>query len=530
MRISRGRIIVAIALTASAQGLATAVAAPGGGTFTRITTPAAKVVERLPASGASFAVSGSTSSDVTSVDIDCITNSTTTASTVTALATNVPVSSERFHATATISGGTTLLTCRLRAIPSGEATSGYLGAYSGPVVYPYFVHAAINGGTTYGVSAFDTEGTGFALVGDAGQCSDALGTLTQPDVAVHPSFGRCAFGVAAFDDALVTATRTGVEVDGKNAYLPFSVENFLNGTEALSLSVPAVKYSSTHSPDGDLTVTESAPLVRCSGSNLYPPTMVSCPSLVSTGVTFLRTATVFRKGHQIKIRDRFTGVDVSAHTVSIHYLDQVDAPSRGAVGFSYPGHSAKFGTAAPGTTITGLGSGAGTLLARSDLDAAGDEPTADTLGFTWSRPPSSVAFGAVTASDFRLAYTLRVAAHGAGFVGFALSEASLTSAVSKLANSAAADMVTPPSITSPRLHARVGSTSTTVKGRLVAGANGLPATVTINGHAARITKTSVTTARYSVTFAESTGKHRITAVAKDSAGNTARTSITATFD
>ena len=528
MRISRGRIVVAIALMAGAQGVATAIAAPGSGTFTRITTPSTTIVERLPAGGATFSVSGSTSFDVTSVDIDCITNSTTTSPTVTALATNVPVSSGRFHATATISGGTTLLTCRLRAIPSGDATTGYLGAYSGPVVFPYFVHAATNGGTTYGVSAFDTEGTGFALVGDAGQCSDTLGTLTQPDVAVHPSFDRCAFGVAAFNDALVSATRSGVEVDGANAYLPFSVENFLNGTEALNLTVPKITYASTHSPGGDLTVTESAPLMRCSGSNSYPPTLVSCPSLISTGVSFTRTATVFRDGHQIKIRDRFTGVDTSAHTVSIHYLDQVDAPSRGTNGFSYPGHSAKFVAAAPGRAVTGLGAGAGTLLARSDLDAGSDEPTADTLGFTWSRPPSSVAFGAVTASDFRLAYTLHLAAHGAGFVGFALSEASLTSAVSKLATSAVADMVVPPSISSPRLHARLGSTSTTVKGRLVAGANGLPATVTVNGHAAKITKTSTTTARYAVSFTEPAGKHRITAVAKDGAGNTARTSISVT--
>jgi hypothetical protein len=67
--------------------------------------------------------------------------------------------------------------------------------------------------------------------------------------------------------------------------------------------------------------------------------------------------------------------------------------------------------------------------------------------------------------------------------------------------------------------------STTVKGKVRAGANGLPVSVTVNGHAATLTPTSATTAKFKVTFKESLGKHTLTAVAKDAAGNTRRASI-----
>jgi hypothetical protein len=67
-----------------------------------------------------------------------------------------------------------------------------------------------------------------------------------------------------------------------------------------------------------------------------------------------------------------------------------------------------------------------------------------------------------------------------------------------------------------------------VKGSLTAGANGLPTTVSVNGHAAHITKTSPTTATYKVTFSESTGKHTITVRATDSVGNSATASVSVT--
>jgi hypothetical protein len=98
----------------------------------------------------------------------------------------------------------------------------------------------------------------------------------------------------------------------------------------------------------------------------------------------------------------------------------------------------------------------------------------------------------------------------------------LTSDVKHLGSMAVAEMVDRPSITSPHHGARIHGNSTTVKGSLSAGANGLPTKVNVNGHPAHIADTGPATATYSVTFSESTGKHTITVRATDSVGNSAR--------
>ena len=65
-----------------------------------------------------------------------------------------------------------------------------------------------------------------------------------------------------------------------------------------------------------------------------------------------------------------------------------------------------------------------------------------------------------------------------------------------------------------------------MKGSVTLGANGLPTTVSVNGHAAHLTPLTSTKESYSVTFTESLGKHQIKVVARDSVGNTASRTIT----
>jgi hypothetical protein len=126
--------------------------------------------------------------------------------------------------------------------------------------------------------------------------------------------------------------------------------------------------------------------------------------------------------------------------------------------------------------------------------------------------------------EFGMAYSVKVPAGGKGFLGFAVSERWSTSDVKQLASTAVADMVNPPSISSPHHRATIHGHSTTVKGSLSAGANGLPTKVSVNGNPAHITRTGSTTATYTVTFSESTGKHTLTVTATDSVGNSARSS------
>jgi hypothetical protein len=105
------------------------------------------------------------------------------------------------------------------------------------------------------------------------------------------------------------------------------------------------------------------------------------------------------------------------------------------------------------------------------------------------------------------------------------SEAVSTSRAAALAGRAERAMMANPRITSPAEGAVIHGTSTTVKGVVRAGANGLPTSVTVNGHAAKLTPHGASRGTFTVTFTEGLGKHTIEAVAHDAGGNTRATSV-----
>lgn len=515
-----------------------ATAAPGLGTFTKITSPANTLTYHYAIGGTNHLhVSGQTSLDVTQVDIDCVTIVLGQPNELVHLADAVSVSSGSFSVNATFPNNPPT-NCRMRAIPLGvDATTDYLGAYAGPILYSdaFGVHKD-GADKVYGYMAQNEEGDGVAVVTDVGSCgTEAVVTVDAPAMLAGPIMLTCLFSLPKGDiDPSGSARHSSIRVGGHNAYLPSVVHDFLiapSGQNLSALTQSVLSVTRSIASNGDVTITESAPLMRCSGSDLYPPTSGSCPSLVSTGVRFQRVTTSWRNGHQARIRDTFSSTDHLAHTVTLQYFGAAEnetggGTATGNVGFSFPAHSSTFHASGLGQTVTGFGTKAGTLLIRSDLHASTDDPQADTIAGTWSRPPSKIIFDANEHDQFGMAYSVHVPAGGKGFLGFSNSERWLTADAKKLAALAIADMTVVPSITSPHSGATISGTSTTVKGALRAGANGLPASVKVNGHAAHITRTSATTATYRVTFTESIGKHTLRAVATDSVGNTASRSIT----
>jgi hypothetical protein len=522
----RRKAVIALVAMATVSSSITAASALGTGTYTRITTPSRNFYFHYRDGATNtFPVSGTASADVTTVDVICVYYPPSGTPNATTLASGLTVSGGSFSGTATVTN--LVANCRLRAVPTGESLTGYLGAYAGPVMYSWGVVRRLDGGTVYGYVAAGENPAGIGILADAGQCGvNAVVALPSPSLRLNVVTGSCLTTLPSGNlTAGGTSTASAVKVDGHNAYLPFGVHTYLRGTLALTVAQSPLTVTATHASNGDLTVTEKAPLRRCSIADTYPPTAGSCPALVSTGVTFTRTMRWFRNAHQVRVRDGFSSSG-GAHTVALQYNGLVQPPSRGTTGYSFPGRPVAFGPGSPNTTVSGFGAGAKTLLVRSDLYANSDETTADTLGFTWSRTPA-FRFGP-DPKQFALSYTLPVPAHGTAAIGFASSEASLTRAVQPLARAAEKDMMAKPVITSPRNGARVSGTSTTVKGKLVGGANGLPVSVSVNGHHAAITRTSATTATFAVTFRETRGKHRITALAKDAGGNTRSASITIT--
>jgi hypothetical protein len=75
----------------------------------------------------------------------------------------------------------------------------------------------------------------------------------------------------------------------------------------------------------------------------------------------------------------------------------------------------------------------------------------------------------------------------------------------------------------------VAGRTTKVTGVVSLGANGLPTRVSVEGHAARLKPNKAgTKATFSVTFAESLGKHTLKVLVVDSAGNRRTTTTTVT--
>jgi hypothetical protein len=516
---------VAVGMLLTAAGAASAV---GVGTFTTITTPSGTTTFKLDGAHPSnnhITVSGVTSSDVTTVDVDCILNSVTGPS-VQTLSAAVPVTGGSFSTIAALSP---MSNCRLRAIPSGvDARNDYIGSYAGPILYMNGAVYSTAGSTTYGFIVLGEQGDGLAAADDAAQCGPALSSTIEPPgmQVIGTSAQDCAFALPSANVTGGGTTATAIKVDGHNAYLPFSVHSFLNNApQSLGLPQPALAVTLTRSPVGDVTVVESAPLKRCSVDDTYPPTPTSCPSLVNTGVTFTRKLNLFRGDHQIRVRDAFTSSDGDAHPINLQYEGSITPPPSGAVGYRFPGGSSTFHKVALNQVVTGLGTKAGTMFGRSDLDSLDGDPQADTLGLTWSRAPQEVLFSGSNANFFALPYSLRAPANGTAHLGFAYSKRVDTNGAKTLAAIAVNEMVSTPTIGSPSNGAVIAGQTITVKGSVTLGANGLPTNVLVNGHAAHLTKVSATKVTYSVSFKESLGKHTIKVTAKDVAGNTRSASI-----
>lgn len=77
---------------------------------------------------------------------------------------------------------------------------------------------------------------------------------------------------------------------------------------------------------------------------------------------------------------------------------------------------------------------------RSDIYALSTDDQADTVAYTWSRPPSEILFSHTSNGFFAMPYAFSVPASGSASIGFAESEAPYTADAKKLAAKAEADL------------------------------------------------------------------------------------------
>jgi hypothetical protein len=246
--------------------------------------------------------------------------------------------------------------------------------------------------------------------------------------------------------------------------------------------------------------------------------------MVSTGVEIRMLSTYAAGGHQVRMRTELRSLDGKRHALRLDYSNQVSGLATGAVGYRFPGRKG-FHPSSPGQVVTRLGKGAGTMLARSNRVAAEGDPAVATRAITWSRTPVRLAFSPTAPDTFDMTYRLTVPKGGSVHLGFTDSDGTLTSQAVSLGKRGEAGMMPAPRITSPTRGTVIGGRTTKVTGVVTAGADGLPTSVTVNGHRAKLKITGASRARYAVTFSEALGAHTLKVVAKDAAGNRRTTSV-----
>jgi hypothetical protein len=477
-----------------------AAAAPGAGTWTRITSPAnGRIVLSRSGHEGTWTIKGKVSSDVAEVNVYCVAGSGATFG-ATTVATGVSVSSSHtFATTVPVPGSVSSPQCRLRALPFGvNPQTAYLASYAGPVVN---LDSWQSAATEYQILA--SAGSGVVQASSAGSCPIAGTAPTSDDQSAPGGAVACLLGL----DTNGAQTASAVRIDGHDAYLPAAAtRRGLTSSRAISLHV-SIK-------NGGVRWTDVEPLGRCPGQVGFPPPG-GCV-LQPTGVELHQVVTLLASGSQVRVRTGFRSTDGRRHTLRLAYLDTVTPTTPGDLGVRFPGGHT-FRAPSAGLSSRPRAHRTGTMLLRTDRFGDEGDPELSTLGLSWSRAPSRISF--VDDREFELDYALTVPRSGSVRLGFASSVGVLTSATRELATRAERDMMPTPRIHAPKAGSVVKGTKTKVSGVVLAGANGLPVSVRVNGHRARLKVNKAgTRARFTVTFTESLGRHKLTAVAKDAAG------------
>jgi hypothetical protein len=481
--------------------------------YTRITTPSSPHAVLVDGTAPQLTVAGTTSPGISQVDVYC-TRGLDSSAARQLIAADVAVTAGSFTVTTALPDlGDAGPVCRLQAVPQGVSPEpGLTTAFTGPDLYVDTLTRTSVGQTTVDFKLTGGTAHGQLTARSAGTCGDASLASLVPGLTAAQASDGCVGSLGGDGGSLV--------VDGHPAMLPIGVLAHTNATSPLGLSVHVAK-------DGRLTWTETSTLMHCSGTDVFPPPSPgACGGVVSTGVQFRRTSTYDATAGQVRQRDSFGSLDGHMHRVRVSYGMESTPPPTGALGFAFPGGSKTFHGSAPGRTITGLTRHAATILVRTDRYAAEGDPQAGTRAITYSRAPARLAFSAADADVFSMSYRLKVPADGATRLGFTDSQAVRTADARRMGRTAAAAMMPAPRITSPKKGAVVDGRRTVVKGVVTAGANGLPVSVTVDGHRATLASRTDSSGTFRVVLDQPVGRHTVTATARDAGGNVRSASIT----
>ena len=517
--------VIAIATAGALLGIAPALAQATGVTSSNITTwtsseagtpPNATYLISYDNSGTTLTVSG-TAAGTGSVDIACFFGSD---SSFVTLAKGVSVNNGRFNSGPqplhTTMPSTTLAghVCRLRAIPSGGASSDDNSQFAGPEIAvseaglpsgevddnPYDFYVVAN--TLSGSAAWDS----------AGSC----GPYAAP---FDPSLDQGNFAIDCAGSLLganlpIGATRSEVQVDGQNAYDAASMHALFGATD-----LPMLQASVEQDPtNGEVSSQSTEGWDVCAEPVAYAAT---CPAFAPSGVKLQRDITTSDGALVVTMTDTWSSTDGQPHSLDLLYDDYVGLKSSGTErGYEFPGQSG-FSPYQAGATVPGPEAAPGSILVRTNL-AAPDGDTSEATGvITFSNPPTGFTF--VSNNEFEEHQVLEVPASGSVSLSYTYSTGYTVAQVQALAL-AAQDQYEPPSITitSP-VDTNVSAPTLNLSGVAAAG-SGI-ASLSVAGAPVAIAPGG----GWNAQVALNPGSNTITAVATDGAGATVQTQVTVVY-
>jgi hypothetical protein len=302
--------------------------------------------------------------------------------------------------------------CRLRFVSADTMPSASAAAaFAGPIVSVSDQYSNSSGGVLFG----------YDMLGGAASFAYELGSLGQ--CAIRASFATDLTALSSyylFDGNLClpessgiapeTGTRSGVQIDGLNAYPPGSVVALTGLPGFLPLT-----YDAAWTGDrSGVTVTETNSLMYCAPPGGYPPTSADCPSMMASGIVVHQTTTLLGGGQIARVTERFVDIDGKPHALDLLFTQALHSPvATKPPGFEFPGQSVFASHRSP-ESYSLFPPGPGTIYVLAD--AAGAPAVSDPIGaITYEQPPASADFitgaGAQTAR-FLMHYVARVPARG----------------------------------------------------------------------------------------------------------------------
>jgi hypothetical protein len=208
--------------------------------------------------------------------------------------------------------------CRLRAFPAGTTPPVY-SAFEGPIlgVSKYSrLELSGTGSANDGILAdyyLYAAGIGYAAeAGTFGTC--ALFSVIQDPGTLEPRSHGLECGGSLPREQL------GLEVDGEPAYTPGALNGGVGGSGHTgtagfpALSEPVVQFDED---TGDVTVTDTSPVVKCATDNSFPPLPWICTSFERVPVQLERTTSIAGGAQLIRVVDRWSSTDANAHTLDV---------------------------------------------------------------------------------------------------------------------------------------------------------------------------------------------------------------------